>query len=330
MPIPFILGALAIGGTVLGAAGHAVAKETNEEAQNIAKNAEKAYNTSKKSLELSQKSTENALKDFAYQKKEILETSVKQFLRAYERIKTIKWEDESLNFEMNNTQVIELKQMSSIYNSVFSGAAAGVAGAATGTIVALAASGSLPIVTGALSTAGSALMLGEIGLATSLAGSAFSLGAAFTPLSAIVAPVVFFSALSSSMKADENLEKAKAMRAEANLAIEKMKTYKAKSDAIYKRTKMFSEILEELNNVFSEYAEILDEITIDKMTPTKEKIDSRTFFTRDEIQLISVTRSLAGAMKSLLDSPILDKYGNIEQKSKDVYYKVKNEFLLEQ
>ena len=37
MPLPFILGALAVGTTVLGAAGHSVAKDTNEEAERIAK-----------------------------------------------------------------------------------------------------------------------------------------------------------------------------------------------------------------------------------------------------------------------------------------------------
>ena len=37
MPLPFILGAIGIGSAILGAAGHAVAKEDNERAQSIAR-----------------------------------------------------------------------------------------------------------------------------------------------------------------------------------------------------------------------------------------------------------------------------------------------------
>ena len=36
MPLPFILGAIGVGSAILGAAGHAVAKEDNEKAQSIA------------------------------------------------------------------------------------------------------------------------------------------------------------------------------------------------------------------------------------------------------------------------------------------------------
>lgn len=41
MPLPFILGGLAVATGVLGAAGHAAAKDDNEEAQRIARKAEK-------------------------------------------------------------------------------------------------------------------------------------------------------------------------------------------------------------------------------------------------------------------------------------------------
>lgn len=321
MPLPFVLGALAVGTTVLGAAGHAVAKDTNEEAERVARKVERAYNNAKESLELSQQSTENSLIELGYLKKEILETSVKQFIIAYDRIKDIKLSEsiglsEISNFKIDNQEVIELKKMSSIYGSAFSG---GVAGATTGIVIALAASGSLPIVTGVLSTAGSVLMLGEVGIATSLAGSALSFGAAMTPLSAVVAPVVFFSALSASFKADENLEKAQAMKAEADVAIEKMKTYQVMSDAIGERADMFNNLLEELNTMFLECTQLLDEVTKDKDRKYGNKITAKNF-TQDELKLIAVTRSLAGAVKSVIDTPILNSDGNISSDSEEFYY----------
>ena len=321
MPLPFVLGALAVGTTVLGVAGHSVAKDTNEEAQRIAKNAEKAYDDAKQSLELSQQSTENSLVELGYLKKKVLETSVNQFIRAYDRIKDIKLSEsiglsEISNFKIDKQEVIKLQEMSSIYASAFSG---GVAGATTGAAIALAASGSLPIVTGVLSTAGSALMLGQVGIATSLAGSALSFSAAMTPFGAVVAPVVFFSGLSSSIKADENLEKARVMEAEANVAIEKMKTSQNMSDAIRERADMFNDLLEELNTMFSACTQLLDEVTKDKTRQFGNKITAKSF-TQDELKLIAATRSLAGAVKSVIDTPILNQDGTISDNSEEFYY----------
>lgn len=313
MPLPFVLGALAVGTTVLGAAGHAVAKDTNEEAERIARNAERDYKKTKESLELSQQATEKSLIELGYLKKKILETSVNQFITVYDRIKDIKLSEsvglsEISNFKINNQEVIVLQEMSSIYGAAFSG---GVAGA-TGAVITLAASGSLPIVTGALSTGG-------FGIVTSLTGSVFSIGSIMTPLSAVVAPVVFFSALSASFKADENLEKAKAMRAEANVAIEKMKTYKVMSDAIGERADMFNNLLEELNIMFSGCTYLLDEVTKDKISKYGDKITAKNF-TQEELKLIAVTRSLAGAVKSVIDTPILNSDGNITSDSEEFYH----------
>lgn len=321
MPLPFILGALAVGTTVLGAAGHSVAKDTNEEAERIARKAEKAYNDAKQSLELSKQSTENSLLELGYLKKEVLETSVNQFIIAYDRIKDVKLSEsiglsEISNFIIDKQEVIELQEMSNIYGSAFSG---GVAGAATGAVIALATSGSLSIVTGVLSTAGTALMLGELGIATSLVGSALSFGAAMTPFSAVVAPVVFFSGLSASMKADENLEKAKVMKAESDVAIEKMKTSQMISDAIGERADMFNNLLEELNTMFSGCTQLLDKVTRDKVRKFGNKITAKSF-TQDELKLIAATRSLAGAVKSVIDTPILNQDGTISDNSEEFYY----------
>lgn len=108
--------------------------------------------------------------------------------------------------------------MTDVYSSCFASSATGVA---AGAAVALAASGALPIITGELSLAGSALAAGEISAAVGFAGSALSFGAAMTPLAAVAAPVMLFTGISASMKADENLEKANTMYAEAEVAVEK-------------------------------------------------------------------------------------------------------------
>ncbi len=322
MPLPAILaGLVAVGAAAVGIGAHASAKETNEIAESIANDAQNLYNSAKSSLEKAQGETEQSLLNLGNSKKKVLETSISQFLISYERIKNIEISDsvgldEIKNFALEKQDAIQLREMSNIYQSAFS---SGVAGAATGAVIALAASGSLPIVTGTLSIAGSALAAGEIGVAAGLAGSALSFGAAMTPLAAIAAPVVLFSGISASIKADENLEKANTMYAEAEVASEKMKTAEALCAAIAERADMYDGLLDELNGMFSYCTGILDDITRTKMGMFKNKtVDARTF-TEDELKLAAVTRALAGAVKTVIDTPILTREGEVSSESEVVF-----------
>lgn len=210
MPIPFILTGLGVVAGVLGAGGHLSAKETNEKAQRVMRNAQELYECAKESLEEAQNRTEKTLLKLGYAKKDILNSSMQQFLNSYDKIKQIQVEEsvgynEIANFSINQQDAVQLREMTDIYSSSIQ---SGATGAAAGAIIALAANGSLSIVTGGLATAGSALLAGEITAAAGIAGSALSFGAAMTPLAAIAAPVLLFTGLSASMKADENLEKA--------------------------------------------------------------------------------------------------------------------------
>ncbi len=268
MPVPAILAGLAAAGAAaLGVGAQMSAKEKNELAQKIADESKKLYDNSKLSLEKAQGTAETSLLNLGNLKKQVLETSVKQFLTAYERIKNIELSesvgfDEIKNFTFEKQDVLQLREMSNIYQTALS---SGTAGAATGAIIALAASGYLPFVTNTLSIAGAALSAGEIGMAASLAGSALFWGAAMTPLTAIAAPAVLFSGISTNLKADENLEKAQAMCAEAESTSEKMKTAEILCNAIADRADMLDDLLLELNKLFSCCTDNLDKVTTEKL-----------------------------------------------------------------
>lgn len=322
MPIPAILAGLAaVGAAAVGIGAQVDAKDTNEQAQSIANDAQNLYNEAKHSLEIAQVLTEHALLNLGNAKKKVLETSINQFLIAYDRIKNVEMGesvglDEIKNFSLEKQDAIQLREMSNIYQSTFS---SGAAGAATGAVIALAASGSLPIVTGTLSIAGSALAMGEVGMAAGLAGTALSFGAAMTPLAAIAAPALLFSGISASMKADENLEKARTMYAEAEAAAEKMKTSQVLCAAISERADLYDKLLEELNEMFSYCTEMLDGVTRKKMGIFKNKrVDAREL-TEEEQKLIAVTRALAGAVKAVIDTPILTADGAVSFNSQVVY-----------
>lgn len=321
MPLPFLLAGLGIAAGIIGAGGHLDAKETNEKAQKISEEAQKLYNSAKYSLEQARNKTEQSLLKLGYAKKKTLDCSMKQFLNSYDKIKHISISEsiglnEISNFSIDPQDAIQLRQMSDIYSSSIQ---SGVTGAATGAIVALAASGSLTLVTSELAVAGSFLAAGEIGAAAGIAGSALSFGATMTPLAAVAAPVVLFTGISASLKADENLEKAQVMYAEAEEACEKMKLSEILCDAISDRSEMFNDLLVELDDMFSECTGLLAGVVRKREGRIFKKKLTSADFSENELKLIAVTRALAGAIKAVIDTPILNKDGNISNESQDTY-----------
>lgn len=321
MPVPILLAGLGVGAALLGAGGHLSAKETNERAQSLSEDARELYNNAKSSLEKAQGVTEKSLLKLGYSKKNVLDTSMKQFLNSYDKIKTVVVKEsvglnEISNFTIDQQDAIQLREMTDIYSSSVS---SGATGAAAGAIVALAASGDLLLVTDGLALAGSALAAGEIGAAAGIAGSALSFGAAMTPLAAVAAPVVLFTGISASIKADENLEKAQTMYAEAEAASEKMKVSETLCNAISERADMFDETLTELNGLFSRCTNLLDEVIRKKEGRFFKKTLTSADFSENDLQLIAVARSLAGAVKAIIDTPILNNEGGIAYESQEVY-----------
>lgn len=325
MPIPFILGAGAFIAGAIGVGTHLSAQEKNEKAQALNDEAESLYNNAARSLEQAKARAEQSLLGLGNNKKDVLETSVKQFIVVYNRIKNIELSEsvginEIKNFSISQSGVLQLVEMSNIYQSAFKSSTAGVA---TGVVMSLAASGSLLTVSGALSSAGTALVAGKIGAAAGLTGSALSLSAAVTPLAAIAAPVILFTGLSASSKADQNLEKARSRYAQAQAAVEKMKTSELICDAIHKKAYMFNDLLNELNDMFSYCTVLLDAVTKKKIWFFQDKVDAKQF-NENELKLVAVTRALAGAVKAVIDVPILNGNSEITIESTNVYNETLN------
>jgi len=109
------------------------------------------------------------------------------------------------------------------------------------------------------------------------------------------------------------------MYAEAEAATEKMKVSETLCKAIADRADMFNGLLDELNDMFSGCTAILDGITLKKMGMFKNKAIKVENLSDEELKLIAVTRSLAGAVKAIIDTPILSKDGNLSHKSQKVY-----------
>lgn len=317
MPLPFILGAIGVGSAILGAAGHAVAKEDNEKAQSIARKAESIYMEAKKSLEREIQNTEEAMASLGNEKLKVLDTSMNTFIRNFDRVKRIQLGSSTGLNDLSNLQideqgVLKMRELSNIYGvgTFASGVGAGIAGAATGSAIALAASGCLPVVTSMAGMAGSLLTLGEVGLAASMAGSAISVGLSATPLAAAIGPAVLVSAFAASFKADENVEKAETMLKEAKAAAEEMKVSETLCKGISEKSRMFEELLRNLNQMFSPCVDAMAEM-LDQKTRLYGSTLNIGHLSKEEQDLLMVTRALAGAVKSVIDIPLLDKDGKL-------------------
>ncbi len=311
MPVPWLV--IGAGAALLGASQHSKAKKKNEEAQSYLQRAEKKYNRAKESLESAQHETESSLLALGTSKREVLQTSVRRFLRSWEKVKDINLKDspglnEISRFAITPMGALELAEMSDIYQDKYSGAAKGVV---TGGLISLAVSGSLPAVTGALASAGGALLAGNVAGAAGFAGSALALGAAVTPLAAIAAPVMLFTGFSANAKADENLSEARRTYSEAKRAVAKMETQETLCRAISERAEMFSALLSDVNAIFSPVAKTMERIVSSKKTSFwSDKINAEDL-TEDECGVIAAARALACAVKSILDTPILLGNGSI-------------------
>lgn len=289
MPIPFLIAGLGIAAGVLGVGGHLDAKEVNEKAQGIANNAKKLYSNAKDSLEKAQKQTEESVLKLGYEKQKILDSSMKQFLNSYDKIKHISVIEpvglnELSNFTIDQQGAIQLREMSNIYKSSVKIGLAGVVGA-------------------------------------EIASSTFVFGATITPLAAVAAPVVLFTGISASIKADENLEKANTMYAEAEAAVEKMKVSETLCGAISDRSEMFNDLLIELDGMFSECASLLEDMVRKKEERIVNKELTSADFSEEDLKLMAITRALAGAVKSIIVTPILTKEGTVSNESEEIYDK---------
>ena len=239
------------------------------------------------------------------------------FIRNFDRIKRIQLGSSTGLNELSKLQideqgVLKLRELSDIYGvgTFVSGVGAGVASAATGSAIALAASGCLPLVTGTLSVAGGLLTMGEVGLAASMAGSAIGIGLSATPLAAAIGPAVLVSAFAASFKADENVEKAETMLKEAKAAAEEMQISETLCKGISEKSRMFEKLLRNLNQMFSPCVDAMAEM-LDQKTRLYGSNLNIGHLTTEEQDLLMVTRALAGAVKSVIDIPLLDKNGKL-------------------
>lgn len=91
---------------------------------------------------------------------------------------------------------------------------------------------------------------------------------------------------------------------------------------------MFHDLLDTLNIMFAQSAVYLDSVTRKKKGFFGLRKITSNRLTEQEINLIAVSRALAGAVKAVIDMPVLSEKGELDSKSNKKYNEVKKSLPL--
>jgi hypothetical protein len=261
MPLPLILGigagiaaALGIGKGVKAAVDTKDAKQVNRNAEGIIKEAQELL---KKARENSAKS----LNELGRQKIFVLNSSIKDFITAFEKIKNIELSDsigleELQNFRMDTQSFTELRELSGYASSIAGGIASGAVGGAlaafgaySGAMAFGAASTGTAIsaLSGVAATNATVAFLGGGSLAAGglgMAGGALVLGGL------VAGPALAIMGFVVGAKAKKNLEEAYSNLAEARKMAEELNAASDLCNAIRRRSYLFVRLLIRLDIIF--------------------------------------------------------------------------------
>lgn len=319
MPIPLLfigIGAVAgvfgVGKTIKAGVNQKEANQTNERADEIIKNAANKIETCRKNCGA-------AIDDLGKLKIQILDESVKPFIAEFEKLNHVELtESKGLNelqkMVLDKKNFTELKELQSMATSMVGGLASGAMAGALTAFGAYGAAGALATastgtaiasLSGAAATnatlaffGGGSLAAGGLGMA---GGTAVLGGLVAGPALAVLGLVVGAKASANLDKAYSNLSKAKEFREEMDAA-------SALCIGIRKRSAMFSRFLLSLNSVFEPLIYEMTQIISTRGT------DFRTYHD-EEKKVVAEAMAMAGAIKTILDTPILDDEGNLTTES---------------
>ena len=295
----------------------AIAKATR--AKNINEQAERILSDAQEKALTARNEAQECISEFGRIKLGVLEGSVRRFVDVFEKIHNIDLEnsvglDELSKYHIDKQSVLELRNMSVLAVEALTGllgatgagalAAFGAYGAtmtfasaSTGTAIATLSGIAAKNATlaflggGALAAGGGGMFLGTIVLGSLVAGPAL-----------IVLGIAFDAA------AQKNLEKALGDLAKARVTAEQLSTVGVACVGIARRSSMFSKLLRELDTIFVTLISQLEFIVSARGTDYAQ-------YSEYEQKRVAMAVSLAGAIKRILDTPILDTKGGLTRQS---------------
>lgn len=328
MPIPvFFIGAAAataafgVGKSIKAGVDQKNANVTNKKAANIVE--QSTY-----LIETARNNCGSAIEKLGLCKIGILDNSIKPFIDGFEKLNHVELkESEGLNelqkMVLDKKTFAQLKNLQSMASSMVGGVATGAMAGALTAFGAYSAAGLLATAstgTAIASLSGAAATNATLAFfgGGSLAAGGLGMAGGTMVLGGLVAgPALAVLGLVLGAKASSNKHKAYSNLAQANEFMEEMYVAASVCNGIRKRSNMFKRFLLSLNSVF-------EPLIFEMQTIIKNKgTDFRTF-SNEEKKIVAEAMALAGAIKAILDTPILDDDGNLTSESEIVINNIKD------
>ncbi len=321
MPIPFIIGAVALAAGATGVKKGFDAKRDMKEAKEINESARTIAKESEEFIEMAKGKTKEAIEALGREKINILATTITDFITNFERIKNINLKDseginELKNFNSSSESFKQLKDAAfeakkiavnglaavgsgaliayGTYSLVMSGLG-GVLLASTGTAIGSLSGAAAVNATlawlggGSLAAGGFGMMGGMVVLGGLVAGPALAIGG-------IIMASQAQKALNDSYG---NYDKAKAFKAQAkNIGIA--------LKGIVTRANQLTELLQKLNCYFKDYVDNMAQIINSKGSDWNE------YNNNEKVQIFKCVQ-MAQTIKIILDTSLLSENGELDE-----------------
>jgi len=329
MPIPFIIGGIALATGAYGVKKGMEAKEDYNTANSINEKAQIIYDKEKKRLEDVRKKTHNKLESLGELKFELYKSSILPFLQMYNKIQNIP--EKELNYkegkENFKIKKLDFKNIEFEVQTIVGG---GVASLGVGGLVGLASYGGA-------SSFGSTI--GGIAISSiprvftqnatlawlgggSIASGGFGIVGGMTVLGGIVVgPTLAVGGTLVASKAEELKENAYSNLKQAELAVEEMKIATVKTKAIQRRVNELRKITIKINQYFIPYLSALSYVVLNETDWNK--------YSQKDKETVLKTYSIAKTLLNLLEVNLLTQEGNLTKSSKEIIHLSNNFFKVE-
>lgn len=320
MPIPFIIGGIALAAGAYGAKKGYDAYEDNDEAKRYNKRAKRVYNDATEELTTSKETTNKKLTKLGKLKISVYQDSLGDFVKTFSEIKNIDFEDNlDIGTDVDYSSMLKIKESVVEIQEVLGG---GIAALGGGVVAGFGAYGGV----GMLATASTGTAISGLSGAAAtnatlawLGGGALSAGGmgmagGMAVLGGIVAgPVLAIGGAIMAAKAEEAKYNAYSNFDKAEAAAEQMNVAKVVLDEITARVKEFRSILKPMNDIFEDYIDRMEDIVNNSSDYSKYSIQEK--------EIVMITASIAQTIKNVCDAPIIDEDGVVTKKSKRVLKK---------
>ncbi len=326
MPIiPFlILTAKVAGGVGAVLSGDAISK--NRQAKNINIGASARYDFAKESTEYAQAKANTSIENLGELKLRILDTTVKNYIEIFEKIHNLELSNIDLltnDICFDNEIIIKMRKLNANAHSVLSGIAAGIGAGAAAAFGAYGAT--MTFASASTGTAISALhgiaaknaTLAFLGGGTLAAGGT-GIAGGLTALNTLAAgPFIAVLGITMEVSAIKNLDKAISNASEIEKAIEGLNVIEFLCNSITMRTEMFVSLLKKLD-------ETLIILTEDLSVIIENSGDNYLRFDEEQQNTVAMSLSVLSALKTVLDTSILDDNGNVTEESQTIHTEINN------